>query len=208
MLVGNPAWASFGDCNDPAYLAHFDPSLTSAHGFLCVESDRLAVTSEAGTTHIRIIQHLVADWATRPGALRAIKNGVAASVRAMGTLGSFRISDVTILLIDGFAPGGGSERFGDIAAGTNFSPGDECHIAVWLLGPGATAGYGANCFTVSSDRASRTRRCVPPRAEALREEERGGSRAPPTGFRRQPYRPLLISKIAYVPSIPIPQPSR
>ena len=144
MLVGNPAWASFGDCNDPAYLAHFDPSLTSAHGFLCVESDRLAVTSEAGTTHIRIIQHLVADWATRPGALRAIKNGVAASVRAMGTLGSFRISDVTILLIDGFAPGGGSERFGDIAAGTNFSPGDECHIAVWLLGPGATAGYGAS----------------------------------------------------------------
>src|SRR5438874_13766675 len=67
MLVGNPAWASFGDCHDPAYLAHFDPSLTSAHGFLCVESDRLAVTSEAGTTHIRIIQHLVADWATRPG---------------------------------------------------------------------------------------------------------------------------------------------
>ncbi len=143
MLGTSPAWASFGNCNDSAYLAQFDPSLASAHGFLCVESDRLPVTSEAGTTHIRIVQHLVADWATRPGAMRAIKNGVDASVRAMGTLGSFRISDVTILLIDGFAPGGGSERFGNIAAATNFSPGDECHIAVWLLGPGATADYGA-----------------------------------------------------------------
>jgi hypothetical protein len=81
----NSAWASFGNCNDPAYLAQFDPSLASAHGFLCVESDRLAVTSDAGTTHIRIVQHLVADWATRPGAMRAIKDGVAASVRAMGT---------------------------------------------------------------------------------------------------------------------------
>src|SRR6266852_9119325 len=81
MFGANSAWARFGDCNDPAYLAQFDPSLASVHGFLCVESDRLAVTSEAGTTHIRIIQHLVADWATRPGAMRAIKNGVAASVR-------------------------------------------------------------------------------------------------------------------------------
>lgn len=147
MLVGNPAWASFGNCNDPAYLAQFDPRRASAHDFLCVESDRLPVTSDAGTTHIRIVQHLVADWATRPGAMRAIKDGVAASVRAMGTLGSFRISDVTILLIDGFGPGGGSERFGDIAAATGFSPGDECHVAVWLLGPGATAAYGGSMIS-------------------------------------------------------------
>src|SRR5690242_17414077 len=105
MLGTSAAWASFGNCNDSAYLAQFDARLASEHGFLCVESDRLPVTSEAGTTHIRIVQHLVADWATRPGALRAIKDGVAASVRAMGTLGGFRISDVTILLIDGFGPG-------------------------------------------------------------------------------------------------------
>lgn len=144
MLGTSPAWASFGNCNDSAYLAQFDPHLASEHDFLCVESDRLPVRSEAGTTHIRIIQHLVADWATRPGAMRAIKDGVAASARAMGTLGGFRISDVTILLIDGFGPSGDSESFGDIAAATNPSPGDECHIAVWLLGPGATADYGAS----------------------------------------------------------------
>jgi hypothetical protein len=148
MLGASPAWASFGDCNDSAYLAQFDPSLASARGFLCVESDRVPVTSEAGTTHIRIVQHLVADWATRPGAMRAIKDGVAASVSAMGTLGSFRISDVTILLIDSFGPGAGSERFGEIAAGTDLlSTGDECHIAVWLLGPGATAAYGASMIS-------------------------------------------------------------
>src|SRR5260370_40713268 len=90
MLVGNPAWTRFGDCNDPGYLAHFDPSLTSAHGFLCVESDRPAVTSESGTTHIRIIPHPVADCATRPGAPCALQNGVAAPLRPTGALGTVR----------------------------------------------------------------------------------------------------------------------
>ncbi|WP_155844822.1 hypothetical protein [Arenimonas oryziterrae] len=138
-----PAQASFPDCNNSAYLARFDARLARESGFLCVESEHVPITSDAGTTHVRIIQHLVADWATRPGAMRSLKEGVSSSARAMSALGGFRISDVSILLVDGFGPGGGSERFGDIAAWTSFDGGDECRITVWLLGPGATASYGA-----------------------------------------------------------------
>ncbi|UWX04645.1 hypothetical protein H1235_08300 [Pseudoxanthomonas sp. NC8] len=139
-----PAHAAFGDCNDDAYIARFDARLATGSGFLCTESEHVPVVSDAGTTHIRVIQHLVADWATAPGAMRSIKDGVAASAAAMPRLGSFRIPDVTILLVDGFGPAsGGSEDFGDIAAWTDFTPADECRITLWLLGPGARASYAA-----------------------------------------------------------------
>jgi len=58
----------------------------------------------------------------------------------MRTLGSFRIPDVTILLIDGYGPDDRIENFGEIAAWTNFAPGDtECRIAIWLFSGGASA---------------------------------------------------------------------
>lgn len=142
VVVARPAAASFGDCNDEGYLKQFDHRLGGEPGFLCVESERIPVQSDAGTTHVRIIEHLLADWAARPGAMAAIKEGVAASVREMGSLGSFRISDVTILLVDGYSPTGGSERFGDIGAHTGMRPGDECRITMWLLGAGSTVANG------------------------------------------------------------------
>jgi hypothetical protein len=143
--IALPAHASFGDCNDSAYLALFDARLGTGSDFLCTESEHVPVASDAGTTHIRVIQHLVADWATAPGAMRSIKDGVAASAAAMPRLGSFRIPDVTILLVDGFGPAsGGSEDFGDIAAETRFASADECRITLWLLGPGARASYAAS----------------------------------------------------------------
>ena len=143
IFSATPARASFGDCNSAAYLAQFDPRFGTTPGFLCVESDRVTVHSDAGTTHIRIAQHLLADWATRPGAVRSIKNGADGAVSAMASLGHFRIPDVTILLVDGFGPGAGSESFGEIAAWTSFESTDECRITVWLLGPGATGENGA-----------------------------------------------------------------
>ena len=139
-----PVQASFGDCEDDAYIAQFDPRLTSERDFMCTQSEHVPVTSDSGTTHIRIIQDLVADWATPPGAMRSIKDGVMASARAMSRLGSFRIPDVTILLVDDFGPRTpGSEDFGDIAALTDMRSTDECRITLWLLGPGARASYAA-----------------------------------------------------------------
>lgn len=94
------------------------------------------------------MQHLLADWATRPGALSAINNGVAASTRAMRTIGSFRITDVTILLIDGYPPEDDFENFGEIAAWTQFNRGDtECRIAVWLFSGGASARNAASIIS-------------------------------------------------------------
>ncbi|MBS0384716.1 MAG: hypothetical protein JSS00_05135, partial [Proteobacteria bacterium] len=58
---------------------------------------RVAVPSDPGVRHSRIVQHLNADWAPRPGAMAAIKSGVEAAARAMVRLGHFRINDVTIL---------------------------------------------------------------------------------------------------------------
>ncbi|WP_395645631.1 hypothetical protein [Terricaulis sp.] len=141
-----PARASFGDCNAPAYLALFDEALGTlpAGAFDCVASDPIMVTSDEGVTRIRFIQHLQADWALAPGAMRAMKDGAAAAARAMPRLGSFRIKDVTILLVDGLPPGADAETQGQIAAWTSFSPGEECRITVWLLGPGATAAYGGS----------------------------------------------------------------
>ena len=141
--VAPPARASFGDCNDPAYLGQFDARLATRTDYLCEASELVPVRSDAGTTHIRIIQRLVSDWATASGAMRAIKEGVSNSALAMSRLGSFEMSDVTILLVDDFAPALRNEDFGDIAAKTHFGPGDECRITLWLLGPGATADYGA-----------------------------------------------------------------
>jgi hypothetical protein len=146
LLLGSlavaPLAASFGDCNSTSYLASFDRRMATDTGFLCVESDRVPVRSDAGTTHIRLIQHLEADWAARPGALAAIQEGVAASALAMSRLGSFEISDVTILLMDSFGPDVTAENFGHIGAFTHMGAGDECRIALWLLGPGATEELG------------------------------------------------------------------
>lgn len=150
-LNPTPARASFGDCNDPHYLGLFDEALGAlpAGSFDCAVGDPVMVTSDAGVSRIRIIQHLNADWALAPGAMRSIKDGVAAAARAMPSLGSYRISDVTILLVDGFPPGTPAsepgrevESQGQIAAWTSFDGGPECRITVWLLGPGATADYG------------------------------------------------------------------
>lgn len=150
-LSATPARASFGDCNDPRYLGLFDEALASlpAGSFDCAASDPVTVSSDAGVSRIRIIQHLEASWATAPGAMRSIKDGVAAAARALPSLGSYRISDVTILLVDGFPPGTPAsepgrdvESQGQIAAWTSFDGGPECRITVWLLGPGATADYG------------------------------------------------------------------
>lgn len=145
-LNATPARASFGDCNDPHYLGLFDERLATlpAGSFDCAVGDPVTVRSDEGISRIRIVQHLEADWALLPGAMRSLKDGVAAAAAAMPRLGSYRIHDVTILLVDGFPPSADAEAQGQIAAWTSFMPGDECRITVWLLGPGATEAYGAS----------------------------------------------------------------
>ncbi len=146
LFCCTPANAAFGNCNDASYLARFDARLRTSTDFLCVEAGRAAVSSSSGTTHIRLVHHVAADWAALPGVIRAFNNGINASARAMPSLGSFRFTDVTVLLIDDLPPGGSTERCGEIAAQTSFLPGDECLIAVWLLGEAARPDTAASAI--------------------------------------------------------------
>ncbi|HEU5017510.1 MAG TPA: hypothetical protein VFT69_06010 [Pseudolabrys sp.] len=131
-----PARAEFGDCNDARYLARFDSRLASDHDFVCHESEHIPVSTALGTAKIRIIQHVVADWATAPGVADAIRQGVDAAVRAMSRLDTFQLHDTTILVLDNFSPHDRHEQLGSIAAWASEAPSGECLVTVWLLGPG------------------------------------------------------------------------
>lgn len=137
-----PAHASFGDCADPAYRASFDARLESA-GFDCVERLRVNVPTTDGTRSVRLIHDRHAGWAILPNVVSEIERGVRQAATAFGQIGSFRLADVTILLIDDLPPREeASETFSDIAATAGASA-DACLIGLYLLGPGATPAHAA-----------------------------------------------------------------
>lgn len=135
----------FGDCNSLDYLRLFDSRLAEGLGalgrdeFLCVETLQVPVDTPDGERRIRVIRHIVSDWAEGPGVSASVERGVRASAEALPRLGDFRIGDASILLLDNFGPGGRHENFGQIAAWTNIGPNGECLITLWLLGPAADA---------------------------------------------------------------------
>src|SRR5690606_32516198 len=133
MLFASSAWAAFGDCNDASYQGRFDDRLAGT-GFTCEERLRVAVTTEAGTRHIRLLHDLHAGWAVSPDALQDYERGIRGAVAALAQIGPFRMDDVTVLLMDGFPPreSDDSEGFSDIAGSTGHSDG-ECLIALHLL---------------------------------------------------------------------------
>lgn len=134
----------FGDCTTVEYLRQFDARLGSgagalADGFECVVALEVPVDTPAGERRIRVIHHVVSDWATGPGVEASVGRGVRASAVALPRLGDFAIDNVSVLLIDDLGPGGQHENFGEIAAWTRRGRNNECLITLWLLGPAATA---------------------------------------------------------------------
>ena len=135
----------FGDCNSLDYLRLFDARLAEGLGalgrdeFLCVVPLEVALETPDGERHIRVIRHVVSDWAEGPGVSVSVERGVRASATAMPRLGDFRVGNVSILLLDNFGPGERTENFGQIAAWTNPGPDGECLITLWLLGPASHA---------------------------------------------------------------------
>jgi len=149
LLVGGIAFVRaserFGDCNDIDYLRLFDARLAEGLGalgrdeFLCVQTLDVPVETPDGEKHIRVIRHVVSDWAEGPGVSAAVERGVRASAVALPGLGDFSIGNTSILLLDNFGPGSQEERFGEIAAWTSIGPNGECLITLWLLGPASHA---------------------------------------------------------------------
>ncbi len=135
----------FGDCDTVEYLRRFDARLAEGLGalgrddFQCVVALQTEVDTPAGERHLRVIRHVVSDWAEGEGVSASVAAGVQASAEALPRLGDFRIGNATVLLLDDFGPGGHHENFGEIAAWTNIGPNDECLITLWLLGPAARA---------------------------------------------------------------------
>ncbi|OQM76536.1 hypothetical protein [Manganibacter manganicus] len=137
-----PAQADFGDCTESSYRAEFDPRLETMP-FDCVERLRINVLTETGSSDIRLIHHRHADWALSPRLIDEFERGLRGAADALSLIGSFRLDDVTVMLIDGPPPReASSDRFSNIAAQTGASDG-ECRIAVYLLSVGATVEHAA-----------------------------------------------------------------
>lgn len=137
-----PAQADFGDCTKSSYRAEFDPRLETMP-FDCVERLRINVPTEAGSSDIRLIHHRHADWALSPRLIDEFERGLRGAADALSLIGSFRLDDVTVMLIDGPPPReASSDRFSNIVAQANASAG-ECRIAVYLLSVGATVEHAA-----------------------------------------------------------------
>jgi hypothetical protein len=136
------AQADFGDCSLSSYRALFDPRLETMP-FDCVERLRINVPTEAGSSEIRLIHHRHADWALSPRLIEEFERGLRGAADALGLIGSFRLDDVTVMLIDGPPPReASSDRFSNIVAQATASDG-ECRIAVYLLSLGATVEHAA-----------------------------------------------------------------
>lgn len=133
-----PAAASFGDCEDPAYIATFGFDREAGSGpFLCVERARVDISTPHGERSLRIIHHAAYDWAPQPGAYEATERGLRAAAEALNDLGSYEIEDVTVLLLDDFPPGAlESPGSASEIAGETRADDDECRIVFYLLGVG------------------------------------------------------------------------
>lgn len=145
LLIGGIVYVKaqdrFGDCESVDYLRQFDPRLGGGPGalgrddFLCTVTLEVPVETPEGERHIRVIRHVVSDWAEAPGVGAAVAAGVNASAAAMPRLGDdYRLGNTTILLLDDLGPISEHENFGPIAMQTSLGANDECLIVFWLVG--------------------------------------------------------------------------
>lgn len=149
LLAGAIVYVSaherFGDCDSLAYLRQFDERLGTGLGrlgpddFQCVVALEVPVDTPDGERHLRVIRHVVSDWAEGPGVGASVEAGLRGSAAALPRLEDFRIGNATILLLDDFGPGSRHETFGEIAAWTRLGPDGECLVTLWLLGNAARA---------------------------------------------------------------------
>lgn len=144
LLVGGIVYVKaqdrFGDCDSVDYLRQFDARLGTGLGalgrddFQCTVTLEVPVDTPDGERHIRVIRHVVSDWAEAPGVGAAVAVGVNASAAALPRLDDYRLGNTTILLLDDLGPAGEHENFGAIAAETSLGANDECLIVFWLIG--------------------------------------------------------------------------
>ena len=142
LLPAEQARAVFGECSNPEYRARFDEALRRID-YDCIERFRVEVATESGPRTIRIIHDRDADWLVSSSEMAEFDRGAAAAAAALAAIGARELEDVTILLADDLPPRDGAGRFSDIAAWTDTQNDGECHIIVYLAGPGSYRRYAA-----------------------------------------------------------------
>ena len=143
-IVMQPVHASFGDCMDVDYLSHFGTSGDAPEiydpisGLVCVVEFDIAYETPGGTRNIRGIRDINADWAFLPGAMPEVERGARAAITALGTVGNYRVDDITILMLDDqesvMADGEPERSVLGVANGPVLE--DECVITAYMFGPG------------------------------------------------------------------------
>ena len=137
-----PAGAVFGECSNPDYRARFDEALRPID-YDCIERFRTVVSTPSGSRTIRIVHDRDADWLVSSTEMAEFDRGAAAAATAFAMLGARELEDVTILLADDLPPRDEAGRFSDIAAWTDTQNDNECHVIVYLAGPGSYRRYAA-----------------------------------------------------------------
>jgi hypothetical protein len=149
VLLGGagPAAAQFLDCMSDGYLASF-PEAPTAEGLACRELFRFEVATPEGPRFMRGIADAGAGWAAPPDLVAEVERGARLAGAAFARLGSFRVDNITLLILDDVhatgdlsGPGDGAV-LGTALSDRNLPPGTppECLLTIYALAPGATDG--------------------------------------------------------------------
>jgi hypothetical protein len=139
LACASPAFAEFGDCDDPGYLTGFADAPT-ADDLTCIVLFDYAHAAPGGERRVRAITDAAGGWAVPADVESEVRRGAEAATALLATLGEYRIDDVTLLLLDDVHDlGDGPEIEGVTLAGPDGRTG-ECLITLYGLSSGATRG--------------------------------------------------------------------
>jgi hypothetical protein len=143
--LAGPALAQVPDCMTAGYIASFE--VPGVNDLTCAEVFRFTIPTPGGEKIVRGIADLNADWAFQPGTVAAAEAAAREATAGLPALGTYRIGDVTILLLSDQLRPEETRRHGerDVLAQA-WDPLDrvasECRMTMFLWGEGgATEGF-------------------------------------------------------------------
>lgn len=139
--LSSPAWADFGDCAAPGYLAPVEDR-APAGGIDCDEDERFTITTPEGPREVRIVVDATTPPTNRVALVGQLRRGIEASAAALMAIGEGAPDDVTVWAAD---LSGVRGAFEDNAQAVR-SP-DGCQIAFYAQTPGP----GGPPFTIAHE---------------------------------------------------------
>ncbi len=134
--------AQFADCMSPGYIGSF--GVGGVTDLTCTQLFDFAFSTPGGERHVRGIADLNADWVARPGTAAAAEAAAREVVERLADLGTYRIGDVTILLLgDRLTPMESAGRHPRDVLAQAWVPTEnrvgECRVTLFLWGAGGLA---------------------------------------------------------------------